>query len=316
MPDRPLRAVLKPLLGSFLAQRRAEDLSPSTIAGDALHLDRFLSWLERERPKLVALVALDRAVLDDYAVALSLHETEDGHRLRASTRHGALISLRVFFRWLERHGRILADPARDLPLPKVPQSLPRGVLSTKEVERVLAVPDVETTTGLRARAILEVLYSTGIRNQELRNLELDDLNFADGLVTVREGKGRKDRVVPIGRSAQSFLKRYLDETRPVLKRSRFEDHVFLSRYGRPFSKTQLVLLLERVGKQAGLRKPLTCHGLRHTCATHMLRGRADIRHIQEMLGHRTLTATQVYTHVAASDLKRVHERCHPREREG
>jgi integrase/recombinase XerD len=153
------------------------------------------------------------------------------------------------------------------------------------------------------------------KDTELRNLRLDDLNFAEGLVTVREGKGKKDRVVPMGKTAERFVKRYLDEVRPAVKRSRFEEHVFLSRYGRPFSKTQLVLLLEKVGKRAGLRKPLTCHGLRHTCATHMLRGGADIRHIQELLGHRTLTATQLYTHVAATDLKRVHERCHPRERQ-
>lgn len=315
MQKSPLSAELRGLLESFLEQRRAENLSASIVAGDRLHLERFVAWLERERPKARALAAIDRVLLGDYAVALSLYETEEGHRLRASTRHGSLVSLKVFFRWLERSGRLLADPARDLPLPKVPQQLPRGVLTSKEVDRVLAVPDLATATGLRARAILELVYSTGIRNAELRSLKLDDLNFAEGLVTVREGKGKKDRVVPMGRTAERFLKRYLDEVRPGVLRSRHEEHVFLSRYGRPFSKTQLVLLLEKIGRAAGLRKPLTCHGLRHTCATHMLRGGADIRHIQELLGHRTLTATQLYTHVAATDLKRVHDRCHPRERE-
>ena len=267
----PLAVELRALVRSFLAVRRAEALSPSTVAGDALHLERFVGWLERERPKLDALVAIDRAVLDDYAVSLSLHENEEGHRLRASTRHGDLISLRVFFRWLERSGRLLANPARDLPLPKVPQSLPRGVLSSKEVDQVLAVPDLETDTGLRARAILEVLYSTGVRNQELRNLKLDDLDFAEGLLTVREGKGRKDRVVPIGKRAQLFLKRYLDEVRPAPS--------FLSLRGARLSLASGQALFEdaarppprkRRSQSAGLRKPLTCHGLRHTCATHML----------------------------------------------
>jgi integrase/recombinase XerD len=140
--------------------------------------------------------------------------------------------------------------------------------------------------------------------------------LSEGLLTVREGKGGKDRVVPIGETAQSFLERYLEEGRPHLRRSRFEEHVFLSRFGKPLSKTQLMRLMEGVGKAAGLGKPLTCHGLRHSCATHMLQGGADIRHLQELLGHRTLSATQVYTHVAASDLKRVHARCHPRERKG
>ena len=118
----------------------------------------------------------------------------------------------------------------------------------------------------------------------------------------------------MGKTAQHFLGRYLKEARPKLRRSRFVQRVFLSRFGKPYPKTQLVLMLEETGKHAGLGKPLTCHGLRHSCATHLLQGGADILHIQEMLGHRTLTATQIYTHVAAADLKRVHARCHPREK--
>jgi integrase/recombinase XerD len=310
----PLPALLRRLARQWLRWRAAESVSRSTQETDEHALRRFLDWLETDKPQLRSLVEVDRQVLEEYAVALTVYETEEGARLKVSSRQRYLVSLVSFFRWLEAQGKVLANPAEDLPLPKLPKKLPRGVLSTKEVARVLAVPDLGTPAGLRDRAILELLYSTGIRNAELRALELGDLNLAEGLLTVREGKGAKDRVVPIGRVAQRFLERYLEEGRPELNRSRFERHVLLSRFGRPLSKTHLMRRVEEVGRRAGLGKPLTCHGLRHTCATHLLRGRADIRHIQVLLGHKTLSATEVYTHVAVADLKKVHERCHPRER--
>jgi len=314
MQRSPLAAELRRLVRRWLRWREAQGLAPGTIDNNAHDLGRFVGWVETDRPKLRSLGEINRAVLDDYVLWLAVYETDDGHRLTASTRQGDVASLIAFFRWLDREGKILANPAQDLKLPKVAKKLPRGVLSSKEIARVLAVPDVATPLGLRDRALLELLYSTGVRNAELRALRVEDLNFAEGLVTVREGKGRKDRVLPIGRVAQDFLERYLAEVRPKLVRSRFEKHVLLSKLGRALSKAQLIRFMEATGKKAGLGKPLTCHGLRHTCATHMLRGRADIRHIQELLGHKTLSATEIYTHVAATDLKRVHERCHPRER--
>jgi integrase/recombinase XerD len=311
----PLAALLRRHVKQYLRFRSAQSLSPATLYGNEHHLRRFVAWLEQERPQLQDLVQVDKQVLDDFALYLATYETEDGHRLMASTRHGFLCSLAGFFRWLKRRGLTLGNAAQDLPYPKVPVKLPRGALTVKEVARVLGVPDTKSASGIKTRALLELVYSTGIRNGELRALELQDLNFSEGLVHIREGKGAKDRTVPMGKTAEQWLQRYLDEVRPKLRRSKFEEHVFLSRVGTPLSKTQLVLLMERVGKKARLRKPLTCHGLRHSCATHMLRNRADIRHIQELLGHRSLQTTQIYTHVAVSDLKRVHARCHPRERD-
>lgn len=310
----PLPAVLRRLVRQWLRWREAQGLAPGTLDNNAHDLRRFIGWVESDRPKLRSLVEIDRQVLEEYVLWLAVYESDDGHRLTASTRQGDVATLIAFFRWVEREKKVLANPAQDLELPKVPKKLPQGVLSSKEVARVLAVPDLETPLGLRDRALLELLYSTGVRNSELRALRVEDLNFAEGLLTVREGKGRKGRVLPMGRVAQRFLERYLEKVRPELVRSRFEKHVILSKLGKALSKAQLIRFMEATGKKAGLGKPLTCHGLRHTCATHMLRGRADIRHIQELLGHKTLSATEIYTHVAASDLKRVHERCHPRER--
>ena len=312
----PLAPELLRLVRDWLAHREAQALARGTRENDRTSLERFVGWIEAERRNLRSLPSIDRTVLEDYVVWLSLYEDDEGARLQAATRRRHLLSVVSFFRWLEKRGRVLASPARDLVLPKVTEKLPRGILSAKEMARVLAVPDLTSPFGLRDRAILEVVYSTGIRNAELRALRLDDLDLAEGFLTVRRGKGGKGRVVPIGRLALASLERYLEDARPLFKRSRFERLVFLSRIGSALQNDVLFRLLQKIGREAGLKKPLTCHGLRHTCATHLLRGRADVRHIQELLGHRSLSSTQIYTHVAATDLKRVHARCHPRERGG
>jgi len=305
---------MRRLARSFLEHRRATAYSSHTLKRDELALRRFTGWLASEKPTLHSLMEIDARALDDYAVWLALYETEDGGRLKPASRFTLLSALLGFFRWLEAEGKILKDPARRLKLPRVPKPFPRGVLTCKEMTRLLAVPDLTTTLGRRDRAILELLYSSGIRNSELRSLKLTALNLSEGLVTVHEGKGKKSRVVPIGKTAGRHLVRYLEESRPRLRRSRFEEHVFLSRTGRALASVDLIVLIRKAGEKAGLGKPVRPHGLRHTCATHLLKGGADIRYIQELLGHASLSSTQVYTHVAAADLKRVHERCHPRER--
>jgi integrase/recombinase XerD len=179
---------------------------------------------------------------------------------------------------------------------------------------------VDTTPlGLRDRAILEVLYSTGIRNAELRALQLYDLDLDRGLLRINEGKNAKDRVVPLGRAACNYLREYLTEARPRLLKARgaeatTEQLVFLSRTGRPLWTLGVIYPIRKHARRAGIEKTITPHTLRHTFATHMLQGRADIRHIQAMLGHASVATTQIYTRVEVTDLKAVHRRCHPRER--
>jgi integrase/recombinase XerD len=310
-----LAAALSELVGGFLAYRGAAARSPFTIANDKTALERFLGWLEKERPQLRSLAAIDRKVFEEYAVWLALYEGDKRGRLKAATRFRHLLSLQAFFHWLSVQGRILSDPSRDLTLPKVPERLPRGILSLKEVGRVLEAPDGATPLGLRNRAIVEVLYSTGIRNTELRSLNIEDLNLTDGFVTVRRGKGGRGRVIPLGEVAGKHVERYLKEARPKFCRSRREPHLFLSRRGTPILPEILRRILKKVGDQADLGKTITPHVLRHTCATHLLQGGADVRYVQELLGHKHLTSTEVYTHVTPTDLKRVHRRCHPRERD-
>jgi integrase/recombinase XerD len=184
------------------------------------------------------------------------------------------------------------------------------------MQKVLRAPDLSTHMGLRNRTILEVLYSTGMRSSELRNLKTEDINMSDGWITIRYGKGGKDRVVPIGKAAAHFLQLYLDKTRPVLARDKKHDICFVTQYGTaPLSYESLNQIVQKTARAAGIRRIITPHALRHTCATLMLRGRADIRHIQELLGHSSLSSTQIYTRVEIGDLKKVHTKCHPREKD-
>ena len=304
---------LRQCVRSFLDERRVEGLSPHTLALNERALRPFLVWLEHAKPDLASLPAIDRRVLEDYALHLATRDDDDGRPLKAASRMAYLVSLRAFFAWLEKEGRVFRSPARDLTLPKVGRPVPRGVLTHDEVRRVLRVPDTADRYGLRNRAMVELLYGSGIRRNELVSLRVDDLDLAEELVTVRAGKGGRGRVVPMGAAATHYLRRYLEEARPHLVRPTTDAELFLSRLGRRLSPDQLERVLKEIGRAAGLTRSLTPHGLRHTCGTHLLQGGADVRHIQELLGHKSLTSTQIYTHLAAADLKRVHERCHPRE---
>jgi integrase/recombinase XerD len=189
--------------------------------------------------------------------------------------------------------------------------LPRAVLSASEAERVLARPDPGTPLGLRDRAILEVLYSTGIRRMELIGLDLSDLDAERGLLFIREGKGRKDRLVPIGDRAIHWTHRYLDQTRPRLLRNHDPGALFLGARGARVRPTRLTERMHGYVLAAGLGKSGSCHIFRHTMATLMHDGGADIRDLQEMLGHALLSTTQIYTHVSVARLKAVHTRTHP-----
>jgi integrase/recombinase XerD len=187
-------------------------------------------------------------------------------------------------------------------------------LSVKEAQALMVAPDSNTPTGTRDRAILELLYSTGMRNTELRCLKLSDVDSRRGEVRISFGKGRKTRIVPIGEVAAHFLALYLDNARSHLVRRVDEELLFVSWRGRKLSKGSLTEVVHRYAVKAKIAKKVTCHTLRHSCATHMLRGKADLRYIQEMLGHGSLSTTQIYTKVELSDLKRVHRECHPRNR--
>ena len=227
------------------------------------------------------------------------------------SQHGRLVAVKGLFRWLTKQRALSANPAAELELPRVTaQRLPQP-LTDGETAQVLAGADPTTLIGLRDRAILETGYSTGLRRMELIRLRLYDLDLARGVLAVREGKGRKDRVVPIGERAIDWLQRYLDMSRPQFAVEPDEGTIFLTRRGRPFHPNHLSRLTRDYVVAAGIAKRGACHLLRHTMATAMLEHGADIRVIQEILGHARLTTTQLYTRVSIRLLKTVHTATHP-----
>ena len=222
--------------------------------------------------------------------------------------------MRSFFGYLHTTGVLLLDPSTDLVLPKKPKHLPRGVMSEQQVEKLLEQPDVTTPLGFRDRTLLEVLYATGLRNSELRHLALYDLDLPNLRLTVRQGKNAKDRVLPLGEIAADYLKEYLQTGRLELNKNPEQQQLFVSKNGKQITQANLVWIIRKYVKQAALSPQFTPHSLRHSCATHMLRGGADLRYVQEMLGHASVETTQIYTQVEVKDLQAMHRKYHPRER--
>jgi len=255
-----------------------------------------------------------RAVSEEQLVAYARHlaslTSRWGGPIKPASRAAELVHAQRFFAWLTKRGLILQDPASELPLPKT-HPLPRAVPTVTQARRLMAAPDRTTVLGRRARAILEVIYGTGIRLSECSRLDLGDLDLSRGLLLIRDGKGRKDRCVPVMGRAAVALRWYLQHSRPELLR-RVEPALFLSRLGRRISTVCLARLVKAHGRAVGLE--ISTHSLRHACATQLLRGGADIRHVQVLLGHRQLESTAIYTRVDIADLRRVLRRAHPRER--
>jgi integrase/recombinase XerD len=217
---------------------------------------------------------------------------------------------RTYFRFMVSEGYVKSDPTADLEIPKAASKLPE-VLTVEEVEALVAAPPLERPLAWRDRALLDVAYATGVRVSELVGLQLVDLRFDDGLVRVI-GKGDKQRLVPIGRRAMGTAALYAREVRPGLDKGQGAGAFFLNARGRPLSRVGAWEIVKRASAQAGISKRVTPHTLRHTFATHLLERGADLRALQEMLGHADLSTTQIYTHVDREYLKAVHRKYHPR----
>ena len=301
---------LASLLGLYLEELRARRYSVSSIEKAAFELPRLFLHLKRQRVSDVR--AVSEAHLAAYARHLERHKTPKGEPLAPASRASALSVVRRFFAFLEARGVILRNPAHAIPLPKCPH-LPRGILSEAQARRLMAAPFPYSTIGKRDRAILETLYGTGIRLGEAVRIDTSDLDLREGVLLVRNGKGRKDRVVPVPGCAASALDVYLTQARPDLVR-RFDPALFLSMFGVRLQAPGMRFMIEKHGRAIGAT--LTPHTLRHTCATHLLKGGADIRQIQELLGHKHLMTTAIYTRVAVADLRAVLARAHPRNRPG
>lgn len=281
----------------------------STVAARRRQLSKFVAWSETQgvdHPSGYTLGLIER-----YRVHLHQARRLDGRPLGQGSRVQPLLAIRGLFRWLTLTGELSSNPAADVALPRRERRLPRQVLSAREMERVLAVPNIRSATGLRDRTILEVLYSTGIRRAECARLQTSDLDLDRGVVLVRDGKGSRDRFVPIGQRASVWLKHYLRRGRARMLTPPDRGAVFLSRMGGPISVKRVGSLTREALTRSGLSGAGACHVLRHTMATLMLEGGADIRDIQEILGHAQLNTTALYARVSIRRLQNVHRRTHP-----
>jgi integrase/recombinase XerD len=297
---------LQGLVARYVEELRARRYSDSSLEKAQLELPRLIHHLRENG------VADARAVSEAHLVAYARHleqrATRRGTPLAAASRASALSTVRRFFSFLASRGVTLRDPARGVPLPRTPR-LPRGILTEAQARRLVAAPFPGSPIGKRDRAILELLYGTGIRLGEAARADVTDLDLRQRILLVRSGKGKKDRIVPVPGRAAMALGRYLAEARPDLVK-RIDSALFVSRHGGRLSLVGLRAIVKRHGRAIGVE--LSPHALRHTCATHLLRGGADIRHVQELLGHRCLSTTALYTRVAIEDLRQLIARAHPR----
>ena len=296
-------------LGRYLEALRVKNYSPRTVVDRERHLLTFFSWCEARnvtRPEEVT-----KPMVDRYQRHLFHYRSASGKPLTFRSQIAALTTLRGYFKWLARTNVLLWNPASDLELPRPETRLPKHVLTASEAERVLAQPNLFDPLGVRDRAILETLYSTGIRRREATELSLFDVDPERGTLKVRQGKGNKDRMVPLGERAVAWIGRYLQEVRPHLVVPPDAGVLFLTLDGERLGCDGLSDRVTRYVRQAELGKTGSCHLFRHTCATLMLEGGADIRSIQELLGHAELSTTQIYTRVSIRRLKAVHALTHP-----
>lgn len=298
MSDTPDR-----LLDLYLTYLKVEKgLAEKTITAYSADLIRYFRYLKAKG-------ALDISEKDD-SLILEYMKTLDEAGLDNRSRARHLVSIRGFYRFLDQEERIAEDPARRVELPKIGLRLP-DVLSVEEVIRLLDQTGGSRPVEIRNAAMLELLYAAGLRVSELIALEVNSLNLEAGFVRVT-GKGGKTRLIPVGRHAIEKLLRYLEESRPRLLKNRVSPHLFVARAGRPMTRQAFWKLLRQYARNAGIRKRVTPHTLRHAFASHLLEGGADLRSIQAMLGHADISSTQIYTHVARSRLKEVHRKYHPR----
>ncbi len=307
-------------IDAYLAELEARRCSHSRRHHAARTLERLLIYM-REAHSITDWRAVHESQLRDFALYTAMrHRSPRGKRISAATLRQWLSIMRSFFVWLNRNGHLLHNPAERLAFPQPEQSLPH-VLNESEIARLIETPDLQTAIGLRDRALMETLYATGIRHAEAHKLDLYDIDTAAHRLTVRLGKGQRDRVVPLTETAAHWLTRYVTVARPELAAGQWwgkgrrrgqpklmapTSALWLSVTGRRLSYQMIADRIRDYALQVELKA--SAHTFRHSCATHLLRGGASVRHVQQLLGHRDLNTTEIYTHLELQDLQRAIER--------
>ncbi len=273
----------------------------------------FLAWAETQ--EVTEIEQLTSDLLHAYQEELTFRVNHQGRPIMIATQLGHLGVLRGLGRYLVEQDFLITDPTKRLRLPRKPKTLPRIIPNVEEAIRLMETRVGQDLTPYRDQAILELLYSTGLRRGEIVNLNIGDLDLVGGYCWVREGKGKKDRVVPLGQMAIQAVQIYLDAVRPKLLQGQEDGALFLNRFGRRLSGPGIYEVVKKAVAAAKLSRKITPHALRHAAATHMLKNGAPLRHLQEFLGHASVETTQVYTQITIPELKAIHARYHPREQQ-
>jgi integrase/recombinase XerD len=279
-------------------------LTGNTQAAYKRDLKKFLTYLTKYHPTLLKWEEVTKKEI----ISFLAWEMDEGAANATVARN--LSSIKSFYKFMVMEDHIAINPTTDLETPKINRKLPR-VLSIEEVDKLIEQCKVMLPLGLRDRAMLELMYGTGLRVSELLSLQIDDINFTAGFLRCL-GKGRKERIVPVNNSSVLWVERYLARSRNTLVKSQYERTLFLNAHGHPLSRQGFFKLLAQYGEKSGIKKEITPHTLRHSFATHLLENGADLRAVQEMLGHADISTTQIYTHITRSRIREVYQQCHPR----
>lgn len=294
---------MKKLLEEFFNFLSVEKgLSKNTLSSYRNDLNKYINYLENNKIDFI-----DKVKRSD--ITNFLMSRKDKGILAVSISRN-LVAIKGFHRFLLRENFIGEDVTSALEAPKLWKRLP-DTLNIDEVLKLLKTPNVREKQGIRDRAVLELLYATGMRVSELVNLRLSDLNLDVGFVKCI-GKGQKERIIPVGKFAMDWLNKYFDKTRPIFSKNKQNEKLFITRYGRNISRQTIWKLIKKYASVARIKKRLSPHTLRHSFASHLLERGADLRIVQEMLGHSNIATTQIYTHIDRGRLKMIHQKYHPR----
>ncbi len=285
---------------SFLSVERG--LSNNTLSSYKGDLAKFFKYLKSRR--IASMERVTRQTITSFMLS------ERDRELSANSISRELACLKTFFKFLVRENKVKEDVTSVIESPKLWKKLP-STLSLDEVESLLRTPKARDLMGARDKASLELMYATGMRVSELINLKISDLNMDVGFAKCF-GKGGKERIVPFGKKAKDNIARYLDKSRPVFLKKKVSNFLFLTRLGKPMSRQTFWKIIKKYAREAGIKKKISPHSLRHSFATHILERGADLRIVQELLGHADISTTQIYTHVSKDRLKSIHQKYHPR----
>ncbi len=302
---------IKELIPVYLKHLNTLGRSPCTITNAKQGLRDLTAFLEKEQA--YTLDDLTSDVLYDYQQELAFRLTQKGKLLTLRTQAQSLGLVKGFTRFLKDQDYVIRDPGEKIKLPKKPKRLPKVILNRQEITTLMNAPDTRSNRGFRNRIILEILYDTAIRRTELTHIKISNLDLDAGYIHVR-GKGDKDRVVPLSKRVCGLVNNYIMVVRPSFLQGKDTGHLILNRWGERMDPMSIWAVVKRCAYLSGIKKSVSTHTFRHTCATHMLKNGAPVRHLQEMLGHESLESTQIYTHVTINDLKKVHAKYHPGEK--